>query len=77
MSTTMKVKIITRFAELKFIERLKYLIDDLIYHTVDYHRDTKSTLLTVRFGYLYPKERIRLYVPSRMDPTSPEPYSLR
>lgn len=59
MSTTMKVKIITRFAELKFIERLKYLIDDLIYHTVDYHRDTKSTLLTVRFGYLYPKERIR------------------
>ena len=55
----MKVKIITRFAELKFIERLKYLIDDLIYHTVDYHRDTKSTLLTVRFEYLYPKERIR------------------
>lgn len=59
MSTTIEAKVITRFAELKFIERFKYQIDALIYHTVDYHRDTKSTLLTVRFGYLYPKERIR------------------
>jgi hypothetical protein len=48
MSTTMEAKVITRFAELKFIERFKYQIDAL-----------KSTLLTVRFGYLYPKERIR------------------